>query len=640
MNRDVEGGRGPARTPARDDADTLCKEAAREFDTEVRARRAAAGIGKEARHRAWALALSGGGVRSATFCVGFLRGLAKNKLLIRFDYMSTVSGGGYAGVSLGRLFRPGFTATEVQEGVSRDNSMWLWWLRNNGRYLTPAGAKDLSLAIASMLRGVIETHWEVGILALLTMTLITLPHVLLSIFPPPGGGAWTEYPLALLGSVWWWALMIPLFVMAHQMFLYWFRQGEERSASGVLVIAISAAVSLALARWAGRSLMEQWREPVPQDGWPGWLVVRWISLVILLAPASAWCSMAWEKLRKVPLAKSRLIRTRRLAFSLWAFAAIAAVGSLDWASWRLAAIFHREASSLPYQAATILAILVAAGRVVAPQIQKWRAASKVRHVSVERALNVAGCMGIALVLILWATVLNVILFPRSIWDMLPPQVPLDSPQLGRWLMVFGACLGITLMTKSSIGLLNASSLHNFFRSRIERAYVSTGNSAGRKRRFPYSPLKPETRAGTSGLAPLTEAIIKDDVPLRRYTPHLHGGPIHLINCCINQSIDDRTGVYNADRKGISLAVGGLGAETGTHFPAEDKFSADPGSLSRWIAISGAATSTGMGSRTSPGLANLLFMSGFRLGNWTHALQKVSYRRQRAVNQLRYWFFRW
>src|SRR5215467_9815617 len=46
------------------------------------------------------LALSGGGIRSAVFCLGVLQALAKHDLLKRFDYLSTVSGGGYIGSSL------------------------------------------------------------------------------------------------------------------------------------------------------------------------------------------------------------------------------------------------------------------------------------------------------------------------------------------------------------------------------------------------------------------------------------------------------------------------------------------------------------------------------------------------------------
>src|SRR5687768_12473832 len=44
-----------------------------------------------------ALCFSGGGIRSATFGLGVVQALAKHKLLSQFDYLSTVSGGGYLG---------------------------------------------------------------------------------------------------------------------------------------------------------------------------------------------------------------------------------------------------------------------------------------------------------------------------------------------------------------------------------------------------------------------------------------------------------------------------------------------------------------------------------------------------------------
>jgi hypothetical protein len=44
-----------------------------------------------------ALCLSGGGIRSATFNLGILQGLARHNLIGEFDYLSTVSGGGYIG---------------------------------------------------------------------------------------------------------------------------------------------------------------------------------------------------------------------------------------------------------------------------------------------------------------------------------------------------------------------------------------------------------------------------------------------------------------------------------------------------------------------------------------------------------------
>jgi hypothetical protein len=44
-----------------------------------------------------ALCLSGGGIRSGTFALGLFQGMARHKLLAEFDYLSTVSGGGYIG---------------------------------------------------------------------------------------------------------------------------------------------------------------------------------------------------------------------------------------------------------------------------------------------------------------------------------------------------------------------------------------------------------------------------------------------------------------------------------------------------------------------------------------------------------------
>jgi predicted acylesterase/phospholipase RssA len=46
------------------------------------------------------LALSGGGIRSASFAMGVMQGLHAQGVMKNFDYLSTVSGGGYIGSSL------------------------------------------------------------------------------------------------------------------------------------------------------------------------------------------------------------------------------------------------------------------------------------------------------------------------------------------------------------------------------------------------------------------------------------------------------------------------------------------------------------------------------------------------------------
>jgi hypothetical protein len=74
-----------------------------------------------------ALCLSGGGIRSATFSLGVLQGLAKCKLLQHFDYLSTVSGGGYVGGWLSAWLHRDPTGAEGVHGkltasVKRDDA--------------------------------------------------------------------------------------------------------------------------------------------------------------------------------------------------------------------------------------------------------------------------------------------------------------------------------------------------------------------------------------------------------------------------------------------------------------------------------------------------------------------------------------
>ncbi len=69
------------------------------------------------------LAFSGGGIRSATFNLGILQGLADHRLLKYFDYLSTVSGGGFVGSWLAAwIKREGSTENvELQLQSSRVN---------------------------------------------------------------------------------------------------------------------------------------------------------------------------------------------------------------------------------------------------------------------------------------------------------------------------------------------------------------------------------------------------------------------------------------------------------------------------------------------------------------------------------------
>jgi hypothetical protein len=97
------------------------------------------------------LAFSGGGIRSATFNLGILQALAQNGLLHQFDYLSTVSGGGYIGSWLAAVTRrflkaqPDKTFADVEAALKpeeykpylRRERSFLHWLRMYSNYLTP-----------------------------------------------------------------------------------------------------------------------------------------------------------------------------------------------------------------------------------------------------------------------------------------------------------------------------------------------------------------------------------------------------------------------------------------------------------------------------------------------------------------------
>jgi hypothetical protein len=92
------------------------------------------------------LAFSGGGIRSATFNLGVLQGFAKAGLLSRFDYLSTVSGGGYIGSWFMAWIKRVGSLHKVSERLNTDKFTDpmaeevrpIRWLRMYSNYLSPS----------------------------------------------------------------------------------------------------------------------------------------------------------------------------------------------------------------------------------------------------------------------------------------------------------------------------------------------------------------------------------------------------------------------------------------------------------------------------------------------------------------------
>lgn len=110
------------------------------------------------------LALSGGGIRSATFGLGVIQALERRGVFKYIDFLSTVSGGGFLGSSLATLMGqpsrdaggapvPGEFPFPFSE--KEDEEATVSHLRNNSNYLAPRGPLDYLRVFAVLVRGII-----------------------------------------------------------------------------------------------------------------------------------------------------------------------------------------------------------------------------------------------------------------------------------------------------------------------------------------------------------------------------------------------------------------------------------------------------------------------------------------------------
>jgi hypothetical protein len=145
------------------------------------------------------LALSGGGIRSATFALGFLQGLASLDLLRRFDYLSTVSGGGYIGSWFAAWVKRRGSLEEVEQQLkpgrptrpSTDKEPEpIFHLRAYSSYLAPRRgifSADSSVLVATYLRNIVLNQL---VLLPLCMVVLLVPRFLERLFNWVGTRTW------------------------------------------------------------------------------------------------------------------------------------------------------------------------------------------------------------------------------------------------------------------------------------------------------------------------------------------------------------------------------------------------------------------------------------------------------------------
>lgn len=134
------------------------------------------------------LAFSGGGIRSATFNLGILQALGANHMLRDFDYLSTVSGGGYIGSWLSRWLNKETDIGMVESklapkpdapGAVREASQ-ITFLRQHSNFLTPKTGMFSADTWSMLSIYVRNTMLNLGMLVALMAVAMILPRLLVA----------------------------------------------------------------------------------------------------------------------------------------------------------------------------------------------------------------------------------------------------------------------------------------------------------------------------------------------------------------------------------------------------------------------------------------------------------------------------
>jgi len=554
------------------------------------------------------LALSGGGIRSATFCLGLFQALAKQRLIRRIDFLSTVSGGGYFGSFLGCAFaRDGSSADTVESELANNHSWSVNWLRENGRFLSPNGAGDNWLSAAVALR-----NWVA-----LQVVVLTFGFLLL------GVGALIRADLCSATFVRDWWCPVEDFFWQHSPNQIWWSPWF-----------ILPAITFVLLMLPAGSLY-WFTQLLPLMGLIRWILGIFGRKFALMSDAE-FANHAQNVLTRAFMVG--LIPTVALTL----FAVVDSIGQTVYLRW----------SGMNFEFPSLWALLTSTGIGLfgfASKIALW-----VERLIGKRSFRVPTnllALGLALLWLLLIVLALSVIACGFAWDW--DLVWLGDrfrPMSGGWglMTVVAICFAASWVFSRSFGFVNLSSMQQVYAARLSRAYLGATNP-GRRRNANHS---------------MTDLIPGDDLPLDEYAPQQQGGPLHLINVTVNETISGKTQIERQDRKGLAMAIGpsglSIGIDSHALWVAETPRARGLGRLSalwesrrraivpllpenapdhvhalctrekknderpqyiealplgRWVAVSGAAFTTGTGANTTFGLSLLLGLANVRLGYW-------------------------
>lgn len=626
----------------------------------------------------WGLALSGGGIRSATFCLGVLQALAQAKfeqsgdrlnesmeskedipLLARFDYLSTVSGGGYIGVFFSSLFRsrknseadvkpnldlpaespdtnairaytvlkkdpPGrMGSTSNEPVVEMRNLAPLRWLRDHGRYLSPNGAGDLLYDITIAIRNLCAVHYVFGI-SLLTLFLLAFTFRYLTrdlfggsieAFVAPDIQVLSMQGIPRVKTGIWWSPWIVFAIGWTSIFVlplgiaYWYvvdaqpKKFYSLRNPWALALLVATAVTVYLCT-INLEFKTAIKFPLKHGA----------NLALMLFVVMIFLSLGWlffvnckvdfvrKKLRQKMT--SWLSENFTAALLLLCLAVVETCGQ----SLYLWLRSSENITSVLASATAVFGAIITFVRSFSSGIGQPGKNSILNKIPLDVILGVLGIVVLLILLISWY-VLAAFLFLGDMSLQVTQASLIGNASLPQscfslyFFLVF--CVVTTMMAGYFLGFVNQSSLQSMYCARLTRAYLGASN----QHRF---------KKDGSAKDDVTTPVVSDDFNRMEYYDGHNLGPAHLINVTINATTGKGDNLTLRDRHGLPLAITPDGVMV-----EGKKWEGDFAELSigQWTGISGAAFSTGIGRGTSLGKALVFSLANVRLGWWWKSGQK-------------------
>lgn len=553
----------------------------------------------------YGLALSGGGIRSATYNLGLVQGLKRLGLLGSFDYVATVSGGGYLGGfwSAWRKRRGGDVFPDAADPCSGREADEIRHLREFSNFLSPrmgVFSYDTGRMLVAALGGMLPSL--LAALSLLVLAFAAAGAFASLLFTVQDGVA---LRLRVPGGSWAVGSLTAIVMLAFE--AAWARRGERAMGpaywtAAALATLVSGAGWVVAADLSGRSV----GGPPAAGSLPflddSALATDWL---VLLVPAAVWAGAlaaflllrflfsraaryGWGKALRCGLDRA----CSRLLFLAAAWTVFAVLWCLGTALTYVFAPRYPEATAVGGGGVALAVWLQIRLQKLASQDRRGAAAprlsARIRAILPRVvAYPILAAIAVGVVALLAAAHAAP---GAALW------------RLGAYEAAVAVVAVVTLLTvlfyqPEQVGL------HAFYRSRLARAYLGAS--------------RPRAR---TDVGRVTEDDAADDLALCELPA---GGPVHLV-CCAANDLVPTDPLAGLNRGASSAVLSRAGFSVGTTWAGWPEDPARVPTLGSAITASGAAFNSNMGAKSvyfGPAATFLMAAFGLRLGLWlTHPAQ--------------------